>query len=57
MRITLAIALLLSPVSSAWAQFLPPEEFDRPFDGPTVFRIARDQDEVRRICKAAFNTG
>jgi hypothetical protein len=50
MRITLAIVLLLTPICSAWAQFLPPEAFDKPFDGRIVIQEARDYDEARKLC-------
>jgi hypothetical protein len=30
--------------------FLPPEEFDRPYEGRVVIQAAKDQDEVRRLC-------
>jgi hypothetical protein len=46
----LAVIALLTLVSSAWAQFLPPEAFDRPFDGRIVIQEARDRDEVLRLC-------
>jgi hypothetical protein len=52
MRITSAIALLLTLADSAQAQglrLLPPEEFDHPFDGRVVIHEARDGDEVRRL--------
>jgi hypothetical protein len=46
----LAVIALLTLVSSAWAQFLPPKAFDRPFDGRIVIQEARDRDEVLRLC-------
>jgi hypothetical protein len=49
MRITLAIALL-AIATQAYAQFIPPEELDRPFDGRVVIQEAKDQ--VRRLCPA-----
>jgi len=55
MRITFTIALLITITISAQAQFLPPEEFDRPFDGRVIIQEARDSDEVRKLCpKMAF---
>jgi hypothetical protein len=52
MRILSVITFFLI-ASSAQAQgliLLPPEEFDRPFDGRIVIQEARDQDEVRKLC-------
>jgi hypothetical protein len=52
---TLAIAPL-AIATQAYAQFLPPEEFDRPFDGRVVIQLARDQDEVRKLCPGMIFT-
>lgn len=48
------IAILLLLLSNAHAQtagkFLPPEEFDHPYDGRIVIQMARDYDDVRLLC-------
>jgi hypothetical protein len=54
MRITLATALLITFANSARAQFLPPEEYDHPYEGRLVIQEAKDQDEVRRLCPYPF---
>ena len=65
MRIAVIAALLLIDLySCAWAQqpiwdrLLPPEEFDRPFDGQVSVWIVT-QDHIRRhhCPKAKFNMG
>jgi hypothetical protein len=56
MRITFTIALLITITISAQAQFLPPEEFDRPFDGRVVIQEARDGAEVRKLCPSMLFT-
>jgi hypothetical protein len=53
MRITLTAALI-AIATQAYSQFLPPEEFDRPFEGRVVIQEAINQDEVRRLCNAVF---
>ena len=50
MRIAVLLAIGLVYCTVAWAQFLPPEEFDRPFDGRIVIQEARDYDHVRELC-------
>jgi len=49
----LVITLLpaLATVSHAQRGLLPPEEFDHPYDGRIVIQMARDQAEVRELCK------
>ena len=51
------MAIGLVHCTAAWGQFLPPEEFDRPYNGQIFYQLARDQDHVREICRAAFNSG
>jgi hypothetical protein len=49
------LAIGLVHCTAAWGQYLPPEEFDRPFNGRVIIQEARDSDEVRKLCpKAAF---
>lgn len=36
--------------TTASAQYLPPEEFDHPFDGRVVTQQAIDSDNVRKLC-------
>ena len=57
MRITLAIVLLLSLCSPALAQFLPPPEFDKPYEGRLYYEIAPNQDYVRKVCPSFKNPG
>jgi hypothetical protein len=54
MRITLVAIARLTLAGSAWAQFLPPEEFDRPFEGRVVIQEAINSEEVRKLCHAVF---
>jgi len=51
------VAIAVTLATQVQAQFIPPEEFDRPYDGRVFYQLARDQDHVREMCKAAFNTG
>jgi hypothetical protein len=52
MRIALVFVSFLILASPAQAKdgFLPPEEFDRPFDGRVVIQEATDGAEVRKLC-------
>jgi hypothetical protein len=50
MRVTLPAIALLAHCTAAWGQYLPPEEFDRPYDGRIVIQEAGDDNEVRRLC-------
>jgi hypothetical protein len=58
MRIVVLLAIGLVHCTAAWAQFLPPAEFDHPYKGPVAIQHARSQDEVRESCRGMkFNLG
>jgi hypothetical protein len=42
--------LILASPAQAQRGFLPPEEFDHPFEGRVVIQEAKDRDYVRRLC-------
>jgi hypothetical protein len=60
-RLFTAVVFLLALATQAHAQglrLLPPEEFDRPYDGDVIYEAARDQDHVRALCRGMnFNLG
>jgi hypothetical protein len=57
MRTPSIISLTLLVASSAQAQFLPPPEFDKPYEGRLYYEIAPNQDYVRKVCPSFKNPG
>ena len=51
MRILSIIALLIA--TEAQAQYLPPPEFDRPYEGRLYYEVVPGQEYVRKACPGA----
>jgi hypothetical protein len=57
--VLLAIGLSYCIATSAFAQIrlLPPEEFDRPYNGEVVIKEGTDQNHLRELCKGVTFLG
>jgi hypothetical protein len=53
----LTLALVAASAEARPLRLNPPKEFDHPYTGYLITQIAKDQDEVRRLCNAKFTQG